>query len=169
MIEDFVPYADTRGRAALAVLGRPEAYPGLEPLDRTDIVLRLFRFNGLGEYIVWVVARRPDGYLVRRIVWDRARSHRPGELEPVTFGSDSHIPAGSMERHLRALRSISVRPFLTDDRIGLDGVTFGIQCGDSPTTVRLSWWSDAPNEWRALEAWYGETVGDLEAALPRRT
>jgi hypothetical protein len=169
MIDQFLPYSDARGRAALAMLAHPETYPGLERLGPSDIVLKLFRFAGLGEYCVWAVAQRPAGYVVRRIVWDRTQSHRPEEISPVTFGCDSHVPTEVMERRLATLRTLSVPPLLLDDRIGLDGVRFGIECGTFLGAAALSWWSDAPMEWREIETWYEDLVAALEAGLPRRT
>ena len=166
MIDAFLEHATGLEARALEILRRPETYPGLPALQRSDVVLRLTRFEGLGRYLVWVVAARANVYLVRRVIWDRPTDHRPGAIAPTTFGSDADAPAELLERHLAALRSIALPPFIPCDTVGIDGVNFGVEYGNYMRSAGLYWGSSVPEDWRLLGDWFSGCVETLEAVLP---
>lgn len=166
MIDEFLEVADSLERAALGSLRAPEIYPALPPLRRDHVVLRLLRFEGLGAYTVWVVARSASNCVLRRLIWDRSRTYELGTVEPLMFGSDAEYGVLSLERHLEALQQMVLPPFIPAESIGTDGVNFGVEYGSIWRAARLYWWSEPPQQWRALGAWFDATVEDFDAVLP---
>jgi hypothetical protein len=166
MIDAFLEHATGLEARALEILRRPEAYPGLPALRRSDVVLRLTKFEGLGKYYVWAVAGGADMRLVRRVIWDRPTDNRPGAMNPTTYGSDANVPADLLEQHLAALRSMVLSPFIPCAGVGLDGVNFGVECGNYMLSAGLYWWSSPPEGWQPLAEWFGRSVEALEALLP---
>lgn len=166
MIDEFLEFADPLERAALGSLRAPEIYPPLPPLSRDHVVLRLLRFEGLGAYTVWVVARSASNCVLRRLIWDRSRTYELGAVEPLMFGSDAEYDVSSLERHLEALQQMVLPPFIPAESIGTDGVNFGVEYGSIWRAARLYWWSKPPQQWRALGAWFEATVDDFDAMLP---
>ncbi len=167
MIENFGRGGSAIERAALACLAAPETYPGLPPIERSAIILRLFRFEALGLYSVWAVADEMKGSAVRRIIWERPRDVGPGVIEPTIFGSHAPIASSLLEARLRALAAVVLPPFVPVSGIGLDGVHFGIERGSSLRQACLYWWCDPPHEWIGVQEWFDETTAMLEAALPK--
>jgi hypothetical protein len=169
MIEEYADHENAVGRAAIARLAAPEAYPGLPPLKQSEVILRLLRFDGLGAYCVWILSRAADRYVVRRVVWDRSRDAQPGAVDPTTYGSDALVVAADVEADLTALHDVSVRLFLPKRMLGVDGVTFGVEYGGSWRTARLYWWSSgSAHEWQARQDWFDMVVARFDRVLPPR-
>ena len=167
MIDNFLEHEDGTGRAALGILARPEAYPGLPPLPRQTVVLRLLRFEGLGLYTVWIVARDAHECHARRVIWDRPGDYRPGLSAPTTFGADVLVARADVEDRLSQLARCVVAPFAPIAVAGIDGINFGIEYGTFWRAACLYWWSGAAAEWQGLQWWFDDTVDYLDAVLPR--
>jgi len=166
VIDAYSEHASGIGARALEILRHPEVYPSLPAWQRSDVLLRLTKFEGLGEYWVWAVARRDGRYLLRRVIWDRPADHRPGAVDPTTFGSDANLPAELLDEQLAGLRSPVLAPFVRSDTIGIDGVKCGVEYGSYMASASLHWWSSAPDAWRPLVEWFRRCVDALEALLP---
>jgi hypothetical protein len=166
MIDAFLEHATGLEARALEILRRPEVYPGLPALRRSDVILRLIKFEGLGKYYSWAVAERADTCVVRRVIWDRPTDHRPSAIDPTTFASDANAPADFLEQHVAALRSMVLSPFIPCDTVGLDGVHFGVEYGNHMLSAGLYWWSLPPEDWRPLAEWFSRCAEAFEALLP---
>jgi hypothetical protein len=55
----------------------------------------------------------------------------------------------------------------SDETIGLDGVSFGLETDGVLGSVRLRWWYRGPREWRDLVEWAGEMRAFLSRCLDR--
>jgi hypothetical protein len=166
MIDDFLEHEDAIGRAALARLARPESYPGLPVLERSAILLRLFRFEGVGRYWVWIVVPSHHEYTVRRVMWDRPGDYRPAATTPTTFGSDAVAQSAEIDARLAQLQACLLHPFVRTSIVGLDGVNFGVEYGTYFQRARLCWWSGAAADWHALQEWFDAMVKYLDDVLP---
>ena len=65
-----------------------------------------------------------------------------------------------------ALEKLVFPPFVLLNIVGLDGTRFGVKFGTAYYCSTIEWWSDAPDEWRALEAWHGMARTAFESRLP---
>jgi hypothetical protein len=164
MMDEFLRFAEPLERAALERLRHPERYPAMQSVRPSSVVLRLFRFEGIGRYYAWMLAKVDGQYLVRRVVWDRPGDHRPGVLDPTTFGSDGLLPPDTAE-FMRADFQQSCAATVPDSSIGLDGVSYGIETGAPWPSSRLEWWSGASTAHPA-EEWFRRVASTLDGVLP---
>lgn len=169
IIDDFLTaHTPDYERKALEALRCPETYPGLPALARSDIILRLYRFEGLGRYWVWAVAARGTIFCVRRLVWDRPADYHPGIIEPTLLGSEGRMLAEAIEQLMAALCSITLRPFVARRVAGLDGVNFGVEYGNFWQAAGLYWWgtSSLSEGWGLLDEWFTGATAAFDACLP---
>lgn len=167
MFESFSRTATPLERIALGRLTASEVYPGLPALPPEQCAVRVFRFEGLGRYFVWLVWFEGESYSVRRVVWDRPGDLARNASEPKTFGSDGPLPQADVARMLQELKAITIRPFGSEPAMGLDGTTFGIQWGNFWRGATLHWWNEPPPDWRALGEWVDGAIRLFESQLPK--
>ena len=79
------------------------------------------------------------------------------------------IEAPAYEGLLSRLREIQLPPFITSNRLGLDGITYGIEISVFGHSARLSWWNTPLPEWAALGTWHAEAIEKLDGLLPTST
>jgi hypothetical protein len=154
---------------AIRILERPEAYPGLRPLEVADSVVRLIEVPEISCYpvSVWLLQSAPSFALVRRVEWACWRDREFPESAPQTFGADADLPRDLVGALMQDLSRISIPPFRSV-RVGLDGVLQTIEIWDGICTSSISWWR-APSEWRELSRWYDHARTTFEKHLPLST
>jgi len=166
VIDDCLELARPLERTALLALRSAESYPALPRLERSEVVLRLLRFEGLGSYTVWLATHPSSTCRVRRLIWDRAKTFERGAVEPLMYGSDAAFPGEALAQSLVALRHVTLPPFVAVSAVGTDGVHFGVECGTFQCSACLYWWSEAPGSWRQLESWFLNAIAEFDNVLP---
>src|SRR5262245_50415594 len=129
MIECLLKRAGAFEATALRHLACPETYPGLIPIDSSRVVLRLFRFEALGVYTVWMTSRSKSDCVLRRVLWDRPKE-LPNIGSPEMYGTDAALRTEQLEALLESLGRVSLPPIAPVSQVGIDGVNHGIAVGE---------------------------------------
>jgi hypothetical protein len=155
---------------ALDLLSDPSSYPALAPLRSRDIRLQLYTLPSFEPLSTWTIYSPDEGKcIVRRIRWDRVAD---GALEigsPTTFGADAWIEADVIEEYLGELSGMMISPFNMPNKVGLDGVTFGVRRRTFGCFAEVSWWCEPSPGNETLSDWYHRFVDKLEVRLPGAT
>jgi hypothetical protein len=151
---------------AMQLLESPESYPGLAVRPYARTLLRVWRYPSFEPYSSWALIEAKSHVFVRRVTWDRSQTQT---VTPETFGSEVPIEAQAYEGLLSRLREIQLPPFMTVARLGLDGVSYGVEVAVFGLSARLSWWQTAPPEWAGLESWHSEAIEKFDGLLPVST
>jgi hypothetical protein len=149
-----------------------ELEPRMARQSRT-LMLRLWHYPSFDAHRSWTVVTShrtgapPPYLLVREVTWDRLGDSRrlTDPLEGLKHGfhsrpslavRDAEIAPASLDSFLRTAPLLSFPIIGIGGPVGLDGESFGIECGDLFQKVRLEWWGNGPPEWRAFTAWAQE-------------
>ena len=151
---------------ALQVLESPESYPSLTERPFARTLLRIWRYPSFEPYSSWALIQASSQMFLRRVTWGKSDVLA---ITPVTFGSEAPIEAPAYEGLLLRLREIQLPPFITVSRLGLDGISYGIETSAFGLSARLSWWETPPPQWAALETWHAEAVEKFDGLLPAST
>ena len=149
-------------------LEHPEQLEPRQTVDHAHVVLRLWKHSSFSDYSSWSVLR-PTGrnvdnqaLAVRKVVWERAtdlrRFNDPMEwlkqgyhAPPTIIVRDAAMLATPIDAMLAEVALVPVPVAGIAARMGLDGETFGFEQKESGFWgVRLEWWADGPEEWRAF-------------------
>jgi hypothetical protein len=167
MITGYLERATGLQRDALLALARPEDYPALSKLRTGDVVLRLLRFVAIAQYSAWAVATCEHDYLVRRIVWNRGQDSPSGPAQkPTIYACEAPVSARLLEPHLQSLRAMTLPPFASCGKLGLDGVHYGVESGNYCCSAGLYWWNAVPEAWGPLDDWFANVLAALDGLLP---
>ena len=176
MIEDDFYPAGSLADRAMRALRRPETVPGSPSWRGVLVVLRVFRYVGterddpmgsqtgpVGTHTAWVVGRRGDGYVARRVFWDP----RPegNVTEPDLSLADALLAAADFEGRLEQLHAVRVPPFVPAPKGVLYGTTRGLEYGSFHSGASFHWFRAAPAQWSALGEWWTGAVEAIESAL----
>ena len=150
----------------LQLLESPASYPSLGERPYARTLVRLWRYPSFEPYSSWALIEAKSQVFLRRVTWDKSQWL---DFTPVTFGSEVLIEAPAYEGLLSRLREIQLPPFINFNRLGLDGVTYGIEISVFGLSARLSWWDTPPPEWAALGTWHAEAIEKFDGLLPTST
>lgn len=151
---------------ALALLEKPETYPGLAERSRSLVLLRIWRFPSFQPFSSWGVIQVKKDLFLRRITWNQR--HSLGS-EPVTYGSEVPLPQSEFNKILSDLRAIELAPFIAVATAGIDGTSYGIEVGGFGVSAKLNWWETPPVNWDPLHQWHANAIAHFEALLPAST
>jgi hypothetical protein len=151
---------------AIQMLESPQSYPGLAERPHARTLLRIWRYPSFYPYSSWALIETKSQVFLRRVTWDKSQTPA---ITPDTFGSEVAIEASAYEGLFSRLRDIQLRPFITVARLGLDGVTHGVEISVFGLFARLSWWNTPPPEWAALGTWHAEAIEKFDGLLPTST
>ena len=156
-------------------LRRPEMFPGPPSWKGLRVVLRMFRYVGteqddpmssqtgpLGTYTVWVVGRRGDAYVARRLFWD-PRPER-NATDPALSLAQVDLAAGFGAR-LARLHALRLPAFVPEPSGPGPGTTRGIEYGSFWSGSTFHWFQALPPQWSALGVWWTDAVEAIESAL----
>lgn len=152
---------------ALALLERPELYPGLERWPDHELIIRVWVYEALTYHSSWLLRKSADVFWIRRIQWEPGTT--PGTDEPQTYGSEAIVPTEKATSILEPLDSFVVSPFLKPAHVGIDGTTFGVETRCYYLNAHLSWWSTPPESWHPVANWLEESVTYFDSLLPEST
>jgi hypothetical protein len=168
---------ETRARWALE---HPERLEPREVVEDVRPVVRLWHYPAFSDYACWAVfrpARRnmsDQSGIVRRVIWewthDLRRFADPLEwlkqgyrAPPTIVVRDARMPADQFAPLLAELALAPVPAAGIAAYWGLDSETFGFENVESGfLRVRLEWWCDGPEEWRAFTRCVAHLRGALE-------
>lgn len=136
------------------------SYSGL-PIRKGVCLLRVWSYPAFSARVSWSVIQEEQEFFIRRIVWDQ------NAPTISTYGSEVGMGSELFDSIYSKLQSIKISPFISNNRVGIDGEIYGIEFGNHMTSVSLSWWSHAPQEWAELEFWFKQTVDLFDRALPQ--
>ena len=172
--DDFYPPGSLAGRAMHA-LRRPETFPARPSWKGLQVVLRIFRYVGterddpmgsqsgpLGTYTSWVVGRRGDAYVVRRLFWDPTPERNVTDPDLSLAHADLATDFG---RRLHQLHALRLPAFVPEPSGALHGTTHGLEYGSFHSGSSFHWFQAAPAEWSALGDWWTAAVEAAEGAL----
>lgn len=140
------------------MLSDPETFAGLEPLANRRLLM--WELQSLRDHKSWGVFEEPDRFRVRLV-----RVYRT-DNGVKNIGSETFFPVDAVAARLSQLHELRLRPFVGRHLIGLDGPTFSLRFGTGFASTTMSWWCDAPEEWRELEGVFHSLREDFEARLP---
>jgi hypothetical protein len=156
-------------------LRRPETFPGPPSWKGLRVVLRMFRYVGteqddpmssqtgpLGTYTAWVVGRRGDAYVARRLFWDPRPERNVTDPALSLAQVDLAADFGARMARLHALR---LSAFVREPSGPGPGTTRGIEYGSFWSGSTFHWFLELPIEWRALGNWWTDAVEAIESAL----
>ncbi|MGC4043592.1 MAG: hypothetical protein QM758_07280 [Armatimonas sp.] len=158
-------------REALEALSAPERYPLLTRLGRLDrVVFQLGQFPSFSVYTTWALVQKPDGYFVRRVVWDRSTNPQT-TTSPLLYGSEGQLPTEPAEALASEFHNLSVplSPFQEPLGLGLDGTRYSLATDRFKIALTLSWWESGPPGWEPLAQCHTRAVELFEAHLPPTT
>lgn len=165
---------------AIEILDSPENYSALKPLDKAQIVFRIWRYHSLSVCSSWLLYELEKTFFVRRLEWDRTKDNLYfGESEPTIYGSESEILSEQVKSIVDQLQLIRIQPFLVSDLVGIDGITYGIEAKlehlksqysrERNFSPYFSWWSQPKESWQPLADWLGKTSDYFDSILPEST
>lgn len=173
-------YQIKQEESAIATLDSPENYSGLKPLNKAQIVFRIWRYHSLSVCSSWLLYKLEKEFYVRRLEWDRTKDNLYfGESEPTIYGSENEILSQQAESIVKQLQSIKIQPFLISDLVGIDGIIYGIEAKlehlksqysrERNFTPYFSWWSKPKESWQPLADWLDKTSEYFDSILTEST
>jgi hypothetical protein len=156
----------TQYECALALLEKPETYPGLAQRKHSLVLLRVFQYPSFQPCSSWAVVQVAKNLFLRRVTWDQRHPFTP---EPVTYGAEVPLESSIFNALTTELRAIQLTPFVVVSTIGIDGTSYGVEVGGFGSSARLSWWETPPPNWAPLQQWHAHAVTQFEALLPAST
>jgi len=160
----------------MQALRRPETLPGPPSWKGLRVVLRMFRYVGteqddpmssqtgpLGTYTAWVVGRRGDAYVARRLFWD-PRPER-NATDPALSLAQVDLAAADFGACLARLHALRLPAFVPEPSGPGPGTTRGIEYGSFWSGSTFHWFLELPTEWSALGNWWTDAVEAIESAL----
>lgn len=131
--------------------------------------LRFWMHPSFNPWVSWTVFqdRNEDEWFVRRITWDPTDPDIAAGI--TTYAAEGRIPEEhARQLHIR-LAEIQINVFPLENRIGLDGVRFGIEKVQFANTSSLSWWCSPPKGMEPLAKWLEFASKSVESSLPAAT
>ncbi|MEL6465185.1 MAG: hypothetical protein AAFQ58_09475 [Pseudomonadota bacterium] len=111
-----------------------------------------------------------NDWFVRRITRSFGDGPLAHKVPPKTYGAEARVPEKEAARILAAFEELSVVPLADQGKdLFIDGCEYEIQWGGIAAPPKISWWNEAPPEWRALRDWYSDAVALFEAYLSKPT
>lgn len=151
---------------AMQMLESPESYPGLTERPHARTLLRIWRYPSFEPYSSWALIEARSQVFLRRVTWDKSELLA---ITPDTFGCEAPVEAQAYEGLLARLREIQLPSFISEVRLGIDGVTYGVEVAAFGLSARFSWWNTPPPQWAALESWHSEAIETFDGLLPVST
>jgi hypothetical protein len=111
--------------------------------------------------------------IVKEIIWeqqkDSSRLHNPlvglkegFHTEPTIKLKKVEIEKDVLKNILDQLSKIQIPPFIEDEFLGRDGITFGVETLGIYQNAKIKWWSVYPDDWKYLAAWFEKTMTFLK-------
>ena len=161
-----MPIRTDEMQKAYHLLEHPEEYPGLVSRQECDRQFLLLQYPNFKPYASWSLFQGGRRYWVRRVEWDRSKHIPFHDTDPFTYGSEIQCPKELAQETLAALHSLTFRPLIQLDGIGLDGTTYGVSVGNYLLSCNIRWWCTPPDEWNKVAVWFRKTVSAFEPLLP---
>jgi hypothetical protein len=156
---------EAKGRA---LLRDPRAFPNSAPIGNRQFILQLWHHPSFDSWSSWTVYSPWHGMtttaLVRRAIWDCHRDRvavnhpqriavRSASFKPTVYVTDATMEWKAVREWLGRLAEIRV-PLIHTHKLGTDGETRGLRCGDDFLAMEFQWWGDGPHEWKDLLKFY---------------
>jgi hypothetical protein len=116
----------------------------------------------LGTYTAWVVGRRGDAYVARRLFWDPRPERNATDPALSLAQVDLAADFGARLARLHALR---LAAFVPEPSGPGPGTTRGIEYGSFWSGSTFHWFLSLPAQWSALGVWWTDAVEAIESAL----
>jgi hypothetical protein len=173
---------EQREQKALDALNEPDR---AEPkLGRAGGLLRLWHYPSFGQFRAWLLwhdrrAPAPEGYLVRRVTWDRPGEamrfvHPDGRVEfrfgpePRLFIADAAVDPVRWRELAEEAGQLRVPPFAFPKfGLGVDGERFGVEQDFFQHKQRFEWWWKPPAGWEPMAEWTERVRDFFEELLAR--
>jgi len=134
-------------------------------------------FSAHKSWTVFKSRSRNSQSVVREVTWDfpadsaRLRDPLVGlkqgfHTNPTVVVRDGKLPDDEFSSLIEQGRRLNIPLIGIEQRVGLDGVIFGIELFGFDR-VRLEWWRQGPKEWRALTDWVKKFRGFLSDQIER--
>jgi hypothetical protein len=156
----------TQYEEALALLERPDTYPGLAKRKHSLVLLRVWQYPSFHPCSSWAVIQDAKNFFLRRVTLEQRHPFTP---ERATYGAEVPLQSSVFNALATELRAIELAPFIAVSTLGIDGTSYGVEVGGFALSTRLSWWETPPQNWASLEQWHAHAVAQFEALLPAST
>lgn len=162
------PMTQARDEAALQLLKNPERFPSLPRRRDDQRRLCLWRQPSFIPFSSWSLFQDGDGFVVRRLEYDRSLGLPIHPDDPHVYGSEAVVDAAQVRDILDAFTAVELPVSRSTTNLVLDGVRYGLRSGDYRQGVELTWGHEAEG-WETLTALFEQTVETLDALLPGST
>ncbi len=120
----------------------------------------------LSPWVSWSLFQ--DGqFYVRRITWSPADRSQVGS--PDTYAAEGIVPVQIAESILDSLALLNLQPFVEQDSVVLDGVTYGVSSGSAGLSSQVEFTLPLPKHLEPAAQWIASSVSALESCLPSST
>lgn len=157
----------------MSLLRDPSEYEGLRPMSRHSQALQVWAHPAFDPYISWTLycirrRREQDQFWIRRVVWDQRGDPSNGLTIKDPIASDGQLQTDVAKKLIDGLGDLKADAlFPTSNRIGLDGITYGIKSGSHMCHTEVSWWCDPPKEWYGVLEFFVNATECLNRSLPK--
>ena len=153
-------------RRAIILLEGADRIEPQDPIRNLPPQIRLWHYPAFSAHKSWTIFKsrsQNSQSVVREVTWDfladNARLADPlvglkqgFHTNPTVVVRDGKLPDDEFSILIEQGRRLNIPLIGIEQRVGLDGVTSGIELFGFDR-VRLEWWCEGPKEWRALTDW----------------
>jgi hypothetical protein len=167
-------------RRARVLLEGADRIEPQDPIRDLRPQFRLWHYPELSSHRSWTIFKSPlqnSQSVVREVAWDFFADSAPlvdplvalkqgFHTNPTVVVRDAKLPDDEFSRLFEQGRHLNIPLIGIGQGWGLDGVTSGIELFGFDR-VRLEWWCEGPEEWRALTDWVKKFRGFLSDQIER--
>lgn len=162
------PMTPARDEAALQLLRNPERFPSLPRRRENERRLCLWREPSFIPFSSWSLFQDGNGFVVRRLEYDRSLGLPIHPDDPHVYGSEALIDTVQTREILDAFAALELPALRPATSISLDGVRYGLRFGEHRQGVELTWERQAEG-CEDLAILFEQTIEALDARMPEST